>query len=80
MSDGNPPSFYRSFERFWEILAVVTFLIGIVAFLAASNFSITQSDGDYLLYVSIVSTLQAIYFDRKALEAETRAAKLPPGS
>jgi hypothetical protein len=75
MSDGNPPSFYRSFERFWEILSVVTFLIGIITFLAASN-----SDGDYLLYVSIVGVLQAIYFDRKALEAETRASKMPPSS
>ena len=72
MSDGNPPSFFWSLERFWEGLAVLTFLLSILVYLIAPNFGLVQSDGTYILTISIVSVLQAIYFDRKMQEAEVR--------
>jgi len=75
MSSGNPPSFYESLEHFWEGVSVVTFLLGIIALLIAPNLDFTEADGTYLLYISIICVLQAIYFDRKAQQAEARQAR-----
>jgi uncharacterized membrane protein len=68
----NPPSFYWSFERFWEVLSVVTFLLGILVWLIAPYGSLTTTDGYILLLISTVCVLQAIYFDRKSQQAEVR--------
>ncbi len=65
----NPSSFYRSFERFWEVLSVVTLAIGIVVWLIAPVRGLTVSDAYILMTISIVCVLQAIYFDRKAQQA-----------
>ncbi len=80
MSDGNPPSFFRSWERMWEVLSFITLLLGILVFLIAPFGGVTQTDGTYLLAISVVSVLQAIYFDRKALETEARQAEGHPAS
>jgi len=66
----NPPSFYFSFERFWEVLSVVTFLLGIIVWLVAPYGSLTTTDGTILLTIGIFCVLQAIYFDRKAQQAK----------
>jgi len=65
----NPPSFYWSFERFWEVLSVVTLLLGILVWLIAPTAGLTSNDAIVLLTISIISVLQAIYFDRKTLQA-----------
>jgi hypothetical protein len=65
----NPPSFYWSFERFWEVLSVVTLLLGILVWLIAPTGGLTTSDASILLAISIVCALQAIYFDRKSQQA-----------
>ena len=67
----NPPSFYFAFERFWEVLSVVTLLLGILVWLIAPAGGLTTEDGSILLAISIVSVLQAIYFDRKSQQAAT---------
>ena len=80
MSDGNPPSFYRSFERFWEGISFLTFLLGIVVWLIAPTWGLTVDDGLILLTISIVGVLQAIYYDRKAQHAEASQAGTRPAS
>jgi hypothetical protein len=72
MSDkavNNPSSFYFAFERFWEVLSVVTLLLGILVWLVAPAGGLTVSDAYILVTVSIVCVLQAIYFDRKSQQA-----------
>ena len=72
MSDkavNNPSSFYWSFERFWEVLSVITLILGVLVWLIAPAGGLTVSDGYILLTISIVCVLQAIYFDRKAQQA-----------
>ena len=77
MSDDNSPSFYWSLERFWEGLSVLTFLLGILVWLIAPWGSLTTTDGTILLTISIVSVLQAIYFDRKTQAALKRTSSKP---
>lgn len=66
----NPPSFYWSFERFWEVLSIVTLLLGILVWLIEPAGGLNYEDAIILLTISIVSVLQAIYFDRKTIQAE----------
>ena len=73
MSVDNPPTFYWQFERFWEVLAFLTFILGILAYLIAPNLGLAQTDGVFLMTVSIACVLQAIYFDRKTHEAARHA-------
>jgi magnesium-transporting ATPase (P-type) len=68
----NPPSFYWSLERFWEVLSVVTLLLGVVVWLIEPTWGFTANDSIVLLTISIISVLQAIYFDRKTQHAEGR--------
>ena len=65
----NPPSFYFAFERFWEVLSVITLLLGILVWLIAPAGGLTTDDGSILLLISVVCVLQAIYFDRKSQQA-----------
>ena len=65
----NPPSFYWSFERFWEILSILTLALGILVWLLAPIGSLTVSDAYMLVFISMVCALQAIYYDRKVHQA-----------
>jgi hypothetical protein len=62
----NPSSFYWQFERFWEVLSVITLALGVIVWLIAPAGGLTTTDGIILLTISIVCVLQAIYFDRKS--------------
>ena len=65
----NPPSYYWSFERFWEILSVITLVLGVIVWLVAPAGGLTFSDAYILVTISAVCVLQAIYFDRKVQQA-----------
>ena len=77
MSDDNSPSFYWSLERFWEGLSVLTLLLGILVWLIEPYGGLTTEDGLILLTISVVSVLQAIYFDRKTQGALKRLSSKP---
>lgn len=68
----NPPSFYWSFERFWEVLSVITLTLGVIVWLIAPSGGLSASDALILLTISIVCVLQAIYYDRKVQQAARR--------
>ena len=68
----NPPSYYWSFERFWEILSIITLVLGVIVWLIAPVGSLTVSDAYILITISVVCVLQAIYFDRKVHQAAVR--------
>ena len=77
MSDDNSPSFYWSLERFWEGLSVLTLALGILVWLIEPYGGLTADDGLILLTISVVSVLQAIYFDRKTQAALKRTSSKP---